>query len=271
MPWSLSLHVGACCWSLVYAADSYPGIINFDKARLLFALLGVVPFAIVSILFAVSQFSFGYFLGFYFYTMILGYLWLIEFSQLPYDRPLARVSIFLSGLAFLAPALFITSPIRQRMVLSARALDRLLSLILILSAIVVAVGASYNFRLANLSDIYKFREELEFPALLRYAIGMTSSALLPFAFACSVARGKRWSAGTALLLILLFYPITLTKTTLVAPFWLLFLTLLSRVFEIRTAVILSLFLPISCGIALVLLNAAGVAPQALESAIFRCH
>ena len=102
---ALLLHVAACCWSLVYAAESFPGIINFDKAHLLLALLSAAPFAIVSILFVISRFSFGYFLGFYFYTVILGYLWLIEFSQLPYDRPLAWVSIFLSGLAFLAPAL----------------------------------------------------------------------------------------------------------------------------------------------------------------------
>jgi hypothetical protein len=264
----LCLHVAACCWSLVYAAESFTGIITFDKAHLLLALMSVAPFAIVSILFAISRFSFGYFLGFYFYTMILGYLWFIEFSQLHYDHPLAWISIFLSGLAFLAPALFITSPVHQRMVLSACALDRLLSLILILGAIVVAVGASYNFRLANLADIYKFREGIELPTLLRYAIGIISNALLPFSFACFVARGSRWSAGIALLLILLFYPITLTKTALFAPFWLLFLTLLSRAFEIRTAVILSLFLPISCGIALKLLNELGVAPYALESQYF---
>ena len=264
----LCLHIAACCWSLVYAADSFPGIINFDKSRLLVALLSVAPFAVLSILFVISRFSFGYFLGFYFYTMILGYLWLVEFSQLPYDHLLARISIFLSGLAFLMPALFITSPVRQRLVLSARAHDMLPSLILILGAIVVAVGASYNFKLASLDDIYKFREGLEFPTLLRYAIGVTSNALLPFAFACFVVRRNHWGAGAALLLILLFYPVTLTKTTLLAPFWLLFLTLLSRAFEIRTAVILSLFLPISCGIGLKLLNEAGLVPYALESQYF---
>src|SRR5947199_4915454 len=93
----LFLHIATCCWSLVYAAESFAGIISFDKSRLFFALLSVAPFSIASVLFVISRFSFGYFLGFYFYTMILGYLWLIEFSQLSYDRPLAWISIFLSG------------------------------------------------------------------------------------------------------------------------------------------------------------------------------
>jgi hypothetical protein len=264
----LCLHIAACCWSLVYAADSFPGITDFDRAHWPLALLIVAPFAIVSILFAISRFSFGYLLGFYFYTMILGYLWLIEFSQLPYNHPLAAASMFLSGVAFLVPALFITAPVRQRVILSARVFEVMPSLILILGAIVVAVGASYNFRLASLSDIYRFREGLEFPAPLRYASSMISNALLPFAYACFVARGNRWRAGTVLLLILLFYPIMLTKTALLAPFWLLFLTLLSLAFSIRTAVVLSLFLPISLGIALRLLSEAGVVPWALEAQYF---
>ena len=176
--------------------------------------------------------------------------------------------MFLSGAAFLVPALFITSPIRQRLVLSARTFDIVLFLIIALGTIVVAVGASYNFRLASLSDIYKFRERLEFPASLRYAIGMTSSALLPLAYAGFVGRGNRWGACAALLLILLFYPITLTKTALFAPFWLLFLTLLSTVFSIRTSVILSLLLPILLGISLRLLSEAGVFPWALEAQYF---
>ena len=264
----ICLHIAVCCWSLVYAAESFPGIINFDKAHLQLALLSVIPFAIASILFVVSRFSFGYVLGFYFYTMILGYLWLIEFSQLPYDHPLAAASMFLSGVAFLIPALFITSPVRQGIVLSERGFEIMLFYILVLGAIIVTVSAFYNFRFASLSDIYKFREQLEFPAWLRYAIGMISNALLPFAYAGFVARGNRWGAVTALLLILLFFPITLTKTALFAPFWLLFLTLLSTVFSIRTSVVLSLFLPILLGISLRLLSEASVLPWALEAQYF---
>ena len=61
-----------------------------------------------------ADFSFGYALGFYFYTMVLGYLWLVEFSRFHYDHTLAIASALVSALAFLAPVLFITSPIRQR-------------------------------------------------------------------------------------------------------------------------------------------------------------
>ncbi|MGB9115401.1 MAG: hypothetical protein WCC91_08990, partial [Bradyrhizobium sp.] len=59
------------------------------------------------------------------------------------------------------------------------------------------------------------------------------------------------------LLLLLFYPITLTKLAIFAPFWLLFLTLLSRFFEARTAVVLSVFLPVSAGVILALLVKSG--------------
>ena len=259
----LGLHIVACCLSLVYVAEFYAQlqIVMFDKAHLYAAALNIALFAIVSVIFVFSRFSFGYFLGFYFYTMILGYLWIVEFSRFHYDHTLAAVSAFVSALAFLVPALFITSAVRQRFVLSARAFENMLSLILILAAAVVAAAASYNFRLVGLDDIYNFRSGVEFPAWLSYAIGATSNALLPFAFACFVTRGNRWRAAAVLLLMLLFYPVMLTKLALFAPFWLLFLALLPRFFDVRTSVVLSLFLPISAGVILAaLVGEAGVLP-----------
>jgi hypothetical protein len=262
----LYFHIVTCCLSLIYVAEFYATyqIVMFDKARLYAAALNIALFALTSILFTVSRFSFGYVLGFYFYTMILGYLWLVEFSRFHYDHRLAAVSAFASGLAFLVPALFITSPIKQRFILSARALDNLLSFILALAAAIIAVGALYNFRLVGVADIYGFRGELEFPAWLRYAMGTTSNAVLPFAFACFVARGSRWRAAAVLLLLLLFYPVTLSKLALFAPFWLLFLALLPRFFEARTTVVMSLFLPVSAGVILALLfksEALSVCPK----------
>ena len=75
-------HIVICCLSLIYVADFYAGlhVVGFGQSRLYAATLNVAPFAMASILFTFSEFSFGYFLGFYFYTMILGYLWLDEFS-----------------------------------------------------------------------------------------------------------------------------------------------------------------------------------------------
>ncbi|MGB9116236.1 MAG: hypothetical protein WCC91_13315, partial [Bradyrhizobium sp.] len=164
----LGFHIVTCCLSLVYVAEYYAGykIIWFDKTHLYAAVVNVALFAIVSLLFALTRFSFGYFLGFYFYTMILGYLWLAEFSKFSYDHSLAIASAFVSALAFLLPALLITSPIRQRVVLSPRALDNLLYLILILAATIIAAGALHNFRLVAITDIYNFRDQLQFPAWL---------------------------------------------------------------------------------------------------------
>ncbi|WP_145963569.1 hypothetical protein [Bradyrhizobium algeriense] len=256
----LCLHIAASCVSFSYAAAAFPGIVEFDKANVMMAMLRTLPFAALSAVFIVSRFSFGYFVGFYFYTMILGYLWLIEFSLLPYNHSLATVSILTSALAFLAPALFITSPVRARLDLSARGFDLLLSAILIFAAILVAAAAFYNFRIAGLSEIYRFREELAFPAAVRYAIGTTSNALLPFAFAGLILRGSILRAGIALILMLLLYPVTLTKLTLFAPLWLLFLTFLCRIVEAKSAVILSLLLPISVGVAMLFLHNAEVVP-----------
>jgi hypothetical protein len=258
-------HIVICCVSLIYVADfyAYLKVASFDKNLLYAAALNIAPFALVSVLFTFSRFSFGYVLGFYFYTMTLGYLWLVEFSRLDYDHALGAFSAFGSALAFIVPALFITSPIKQRFVLSARALDNLLSFILILAAAIIASGAIYNFRLVGISQIYNFRDELAFPMWLGYAMGAMSSTLLPFAFACFVTRGDWWRAALVLLLLLLFYPITLTKLTLFAPFWLLFLLLLSRFFEARTSTVLSLFLPISAGVILALLSKFNAIPYEL--------
>ena len=153
--------------------------------------------------------------------------------------------------------------------LSARAFDNLLSGILILAAAIIASGAFYHFRLVGLSDIYNFRDQLEFPAWLRYAMPATMNALLPFAFACFVVRGNLWRAAAALLLLLLFYPVTLSKMAMFAPVWLLFLALLFRFFEARTSVVLSLFLPLLAGIILVFLVKSGAIRRHAIQPLFR--
>jgi hypothetical protein len=105
-----------------------------------------------------------------------------------------------------------------------------------------------HFKFVGLSEIYGFRAHIDLPRWLRYAIGATSSALLPFAFACFVERRQLWSAGACLLLLFGFYPLTLSKMAALTPFWLLFLALLARYFEPRTTTILSLLLPIGAGL-----------------------
>src|SRR3954462_10083994 len=132
----VGLHVLISCVSLIYVTQYYAGyqLFRFDAARLYPAVLNVAPLALCGVLFALSRFSFGYFLGFYLYTMALAYLWITKFSLHSYDHEAATISVMVSTVAFLIPALFLTSPIRQRFVLSARSFDRLLCLILILAA-----------------------------------------------------------------------------------------------------------------------------------------
>ncbi len=248
-------HILVCCISLVFVSQRFPQYhIFYQPAGLLGAAAIITAFALVSVLFAFAEFSIGYFIGFYFYTMVAGYLWLNCFSELSYNHRLTGLSAATSAVAFLLPALFICSPFRQIWTISSGAFDRLLSFILLLAAATVAVGAIYNFKFVSIDDIYAFRDALIFPRILNYLIGITSNALLPFAFACFVERRNHWRAGAVLILLLLFYPITLSKLALFTPAWLVVMVLLSKLCEVRIAVILSLFAPIVAGVILFALS-----------------
>lgn len=247
------LHVAACFVSMAHVVQYYAPLMRLTVAtsdKLWLAALNVAPFALLSILFAVCRFSFGYLVGFYFFTMLMGYLWLLPLSTFSYDHLVAYASAFTSGLAFLFPAMLASIPARQRFVLSEAGFRRLLTCILVFAAATVGVGALYNVRLVGISEIYNFRNQLEFPAWLSYGLGATSNVLLPFAFAFFVVEGAKWRAGLCLLLLFIFYPITLSKLSLFAPVWLILLAVASRGFTARTAVTLSLLVPILFGIVL---------------------
>jgi hypothetical protein len=254
----IGLHIVICCVSLIYLADSSDPVvvdpatfhIFFDPARLYVAIPAIAAFALVGAVFVFARFSFGYFVGFFFYTMILGYLWLNCFTDLNYDHRLAGFSAAASALAFLLSALFVTLPIPRPYTLSSRGFDRLLTFILLLGIVTIAIGAFYNFRFVALTEIYNFRNTLEAPKILNYLVTIVSNALLPFAFAGLLARRAYWQAGAVLFLLLLFYPITLSKLPLLAPVWLLAMLLFSRFFAGRTAAVLSLFVPILAGVVL---------------------
>jgi hypothetical protein len=253
----ICIHTVICCVSLACLPD---GLINttpfhifYDPARLPNAVIAVAAFALVSIAFGFASFSFGNLVGFYFYTMISGYLWLNCFTDLNYDHRLAGISAAVSAVTFLLPALFIVSPLGQVYTMSSRAFDRLLNLLLLLAAATVAAGAFYNFRFVGIGNIYDFRDALESPAIVGYALAVTSSALLPFLFAGFLARKARLRASVALLLLVLIYPITLSKLVLLAPLWLVGILLLSKVFDARITVVLSLLVPVLTGLVLHLL------------------
>src|SRR6201994_1290167 len=96
----LGLHVVICCISLTFVAWLYAShtIVTFDSARIVPAALIAAPFSLVAILFVLSRFSFGWFVGFNFYTIPLGYLWLVEFSVFPYDHRWPAISAAFAGL-----------------------------------------------------------------------------------------------------------------------------------------------------------------------------
>src|SRR5205823_5982666 len=195
------VHIVICCVSLIRIADyKYPVAFDpttfhvfFDTARMKFAILSVAALACAAPLFAYARFSFGYFVGFYLYSMILSYLWLNCFSNLAYDHWLAGLSAAASAVAFLLPALFISAPARQACVLSEAAFDRLLTGILLVGVVTIAIGSSFNFKLVGVEDIYGARDEIGSKPL-NYLLGMTSGALLPFAFAGFIARKAYWRA-----------------------------------------------------------------------------
>lgn len=258
----MCLHVVVCCMSLVFITRSGnlfgfspPKFhIFYEPTRLHIAVAVVTTFSLASLVFVVAPFSFGYFAGFYLYTMILGFLWLNCFSDLNYDHRLAGFSAAASACAFLMPAVLMSSPTRQRFALSTQSFDRLLKLILLLSIAAVAIGSIHNFQIVSLANIYHFRETMAAPFAVNYLVTIVSNALLPFAFAGFVVRKAPWWAAAAIVLLCFFYPITLNKLALLTPPWLIIMLVLSTLFEIRTAVIISMLGPILLGLSLLLLQ-----------------
>src|SRR5258708_4848280 len=183
--------------------------------------------------------------------MALGFLWFSSFSKFHYDQKLAAISAAASAILFLLPAVLINAPIRQLFTLTAQNLGRLLDAILLLALATITVASFYNFRLTSLAHIYDFRNALYFPGIVRYLIGIVSSALVPFAFACCLALGRRWKAAFALLLMLLFYPVTLSKLALFAPVWTVAVVVLSRFSGPKTTTILLVLLPMLFGLSLI--------------------
>jgi len=244
-------HIILCCVSLRFSSYYRDSYILYDATRLHCAVAAVAAFALISTLFVFARFSFGYFVGFYFYTMILGYLWLNCFSQFNYNHTIAGASAAVSAIVFLLGALQITSPIRQLYALSELAIERLLTLIMLFAAATAVVGAVYNFRLVSIENMSNLRKELQFPTIVNYLMAATTSVLLPYAFACFLALKRPWHACAALLVSLSFYPILVSKLALFTPAWLITLAILSKIFDTRWTTVLSLLLPILVGLILI--------------------
>jgi hypothetical protein len=242
-------HIVICCTSLAQVAH-WQSYMLYDPAHLYYAIAAVLAFSTVSLLFIFARFSFGYFIGFSLFTMVLGFIWLNIFSKFNYDHWLAGLSAAGSAVLFLLPALFINAPVKRTFELSPRTLEYFLKFILVLALGTIVAASFYNFRLVSIRQIYDFRDELNFPAPIRYLTGIVSTVLLPFVCACYLALNRRWWAAVPLLLMLLFYPITLSKFALFSAAWVVILLMLSRIFEPRVAAILSILLPMLLGVIL---------------------
>jgi hypothetical protein len=243
----ICLHIVICCTSLAQVAH-WQSYMLYDPDRLHYAIAAVLAFSAVALLFVFARFSFGYFIGFSLFNMVLGFLWLNTFSKFDYDHRLAAVSAAASAALFLLPALSINAPARQAFVLSPRAVELLLKFILAVALGTIIAASFYNFRLVSIRQIYDFRHDLYLPTPLRYLTGIVSTVLLPFACACYLALNRRWSAALPLILLLLFYPITLSKFALFSTAWVVSLLVLSRIFQARAVTILSILLPMLLGV-----------------------
>ena len=262
-------YIVICCLSSAYVTQLFAVFrMTYVPDRLFAAVVAVAAFAPVLLFFAFARFSFGYFLGFYFFSMFTGYLWLSFFSDYAYDHRTALLSAVASAIVFLLPALFITSPIRQIGAMSPRTFDRLLTLIFLLCLVTVAVGARYNFRIASPGDVSNLRVD-SFPTILNYLIGITSSSLLPFLFACFLARKDFWRAGAVLILLLFYYPIAMSKVAFFAPIWLIVMAVLLRIAEARITIILSVLLPALVGVVLVFLFNEHAALSGIAGSYFK--
>lgn len=242
----MCLLIVICCISLTQVARWQPYMM-YDGTRLHYAIAAVLAFSTIALVFVFARFSFGYFIGLSLFAMVLGFIWLNTFSKFDYDHRLAGLSAAGSATLFLLPALFINTPIKQMFELSPRAVEHLLKLILLLATGTIAVASFYNFRLVSITQIYDFRNELHFPTPVRYLTGIVSTVLLPFVCACYLALNRRWWAAVPLVLLLLFYPITLSKFALFSTVWVVFLLVLSRIFEPRVSAIMSVLLPMLLG------------------------
>lgn len=204
--------------------------------------------ACIAPVFQFARFGFGYLVGFYLFTMIAGYFWLNRFSELDYDHGAALISAIVSVILFLVPALFIRPQPIAVLAIPLKIFNYVPACILVVAVLALVVASRNGFRFGGLSEMYKYRTELAHPLLVRYAMGNIGGALIPFAFACLLEK-RRWLMLLALVSVaVMYYPVTMTKVSLFLPFYLVFIALLSTMFEARISAVLSLLIPLSVGL-----------------------
>lgn len=249
------LQVVVLCASATHSSDLHPEFqIAIDLDHVFAAVWPLMAFLPLAWLFSISEFSFGYVASYYSYVMIAGFLWINGFPNFNYDHRAAGLSAFASAALFLLPALLVKKPLTQLLSLSRRAFNALLVAILVLSLLTIIASAGYNFQLIRTfgrlrDELFHatLRNDLQFPTAIRYLIGITSTALLPFAFAIFVLQKRFFLACIPLVLLALLAPITLAKMSLFSPFWLVYVALIGSLLDARLALVLIVLFPMVVG------------------------
>jgi hypothetical protein len=239
------------CISLASVAqDAWGPIfhIGFAPGNMVFAGLSVAAFSCCAFLFASARFSIGFVASFYLLAVATGYLWLSYFTPLDYNHAVVRVSVVASFLAFAFPALFITRPLPRRELLTHQQMELLLYCLMFSSALTAAYGSLFGFHWVGIAKAEAIRGTLSYPTWMNYAIPISTTTALPFAYAWFVTQKRYAIAAIALTILFLFYPITLNKTVLLTPFWLIALTMLLRFVPAKPAAVLSLLAPMLLGL-----------------------
>ena len=127
-------------------------------------------------------------------------------------------------------------------------MDLLVKCLVVLVIILATYGAITGLHFVGPFESEFIRRELDHPLWMNYSISISLSSLIPFSFAWFAQRRAYWSAALCIVIALSFYPIDVSKTALIAPFWLIFVFVLARIAEPRVATILSLLLPLLAGL-----------------------
>jgi hypothetical protein len=237
----LAIFLAVNCISL--ATIEYRG--GIAHAHALKALAGTSLVAGFIPLFLSARFSFGYLVGVSFYGIIAGFVWISYFSDLAYNHDQARLSAIASLLMFLLPLLFQTAPLRRTIVLSPRAMHRFLILALCSAAAVLVWNGYYGVAFVGIREAEDLRSIFVRPAILNYITGSLIGAVLPFAFAYFAVQRSYYMAAASIVSIVVFYPVLLNKTVLLAAAWLPFLFFMFRTFEPKRATVLALLIPMT--------------------------
>jgi hypothetical protein len=247
----------ALCISLIVVAGDVRPVfhISYNGSSAAPAFLSVALFGLIAAALSGRPFSFGYFVGYYMLAVTCGYLWLSYFTPLAYDHSAARWSAVISCVLFFLTA---TIPLKSSGLkiptLSAVQMDTLVKCLIALVLAIAIRSAFTGLHFVGLFADDLLRSELNHPSWMNYADSIALSCLIPFAFAWLTHRRSYWTAALCLVIELSFYPSTINKTALIAPFWLIFIFLLARVAEPRLATILSLLLPLSAGLLAMLVD-----------------